>query len=118
MARNKTLRQYVAEAAQYAVETLDIERALVVRQARDEDRASAALQTGIGDEILNASREFALRAAAERLRSDANFAADVESMLYAHLEKIPSYISRYTNRLDTELARDEAIVKAAKDGGE
>jgi hypothetical protein len=25
--RNKTLSQYVAEAAQYAVETLDIERA-------------------------------------------------------------------------------------------
>jgi hypothetical protein len=118
MARTKTLRQYVDEAAQYAVETLDIERALVERQARDEDRASAALQTGIGDDILNASREFALRAAAERLRLDRNFAADVESMLYAHLENLPSYISPYTNRLDTELARDEAIVKAAKDGGE
>jgi hypothetical protein len=116
--RNKTLSQIVAEAAQYAVETLDIERALVVRQARDEDRASAALQTGIGDEILNASREFALRAAAERLRLDRNFAADVESMLYAHLEKLPSYISPYTNRLDTELARDEEIINAANGGGE
>lgn len=50
--RNKTLSQYVAEAAQYAVETLDIERALVVRQDRDEARASAALHTGVGDEIL------------------------------------------------------------------
>jgi hypothetical protein len=39
-------------------------------------------------------------------------------MLYAHLKNLPSYISPYTNRLDTELARDEAIVKAAKDGGE
>jgi hypothetical protein len=116
--RNKTLSQYVAEAAQYAVETLDIERALVVRQDRDEARASAGLHAGIGDEILNASREFALRAAAERLRSDANFAADVESMLYAYLEKIPSYISRYTSRLDAELARDEEIINAAKSGGE
>jgi hypothetical protein len=116
--RNKTLSQYVAEAAQYAVETLDIERALVVRQARDEDRASAALQTGIGDEILNASREFALRAAAERLRLDGSFAADVESMLYAHLEKLPSHTSPYTNRLDTELARDETIISAANGGKE
>jgi hypothetical protein len=116
--RNKTLSQYVAEAAQYAVETLDIERALVERQARDEDRASAALQTGIGDDILNASREFALRAAAERLRSDANFASDVESMLYAHLEKFPPYISRYTSRLGAELARDEEIINAANGGEE
>jgi len=116
--RNKTLSQYVAEAAQYAVETLDIERALVVRQARDEERASAALQTGIGDDILNASREFALRAAAERLRLDHNFAADVESMLYAHLEKIPSHTGPYTNRLDAELARDEEIINAANSGGE
>ena len=33
--RTKTLNEIAQEAAKYAVETLDIERALVVKQARD-----------------------------------------------------------------------------------
>ena len=36
--RTKTLNQIAQEAAKYAVEALDIERALVVKQARAEER--------------------------------------------------------------------------------
>ena len=53
--RTKTLNQIAQEAAKYSVETLDIERALVVKQARDEERASAVMCTGIGDDITNVS---------------------------------------------------------------
>lgn len=35
--RTKTLNQIAQEAAKYSVETLDIERALVVKQARDKE---------------------------------------------------------------------------------
>jgi len=36
--RTKTLSQIAQEAAKYAVETLNIERALVIKQSRDESR--------------------------------------------------------------------------------
>ena len=109
--RTKTLNQIAQEAAKYAVETLDIERALVVKQARDEERASVEMRTGIGDNIANICRESALLIAADLVRLDSNFIANIESKLYAYLENLPSYSSLYTNRLDAELAEDQRIIK-------
>ena len=111
--RNKTLNQIAQQAAKYAVETLDIERLLVVKQARDEERASAVLCTGIGDDIVNVSRESALLIASELVRLDVNLIANIESKLYTYLENLPSYSSLYTNRLEAELAEDQRIIKKA-----
>lgn len=109
--RTKTLNQIAQQAAKYAVETLDIERALVVKQARDEERASAALCTGIGNDIINACREASLVIAAELVRLDGHLIANIESKLYTYLENLPSYSSLYKNRLDAELAEDQRIIK-------
>ena len=107
--RTKTLNQIVQEAAEYAVETLDIERALVVKQARDEERASVEMRTGVGDDIVNICRESALLIAADLVRLDPHLIANIESKLYAYLENLPSYSSLYKNRLDAELAEDQRI---------
>ena len=109
--RTKTLNQIAQEAAKYAVETLDIERVLVVKQGRDEERASVEMRTGIGDDIVNICRESALLTAADLVRLDGHLIANIESKLYAYLENIPSYSSVYQNRLDAELAEDQRIVK-------
>ncbi len=109
--RTKTLNQIVQEAAKYAVETLDIERALVIKQARDEERASAVMCTGIGDDVVNICRELALLIAANLVRSDSHLIANIESKLYAYFENLPSCFSLYTNRLDAELAEDQRIIK-------
>ena len=103
--RTKTLNQIAQEAAKYAVETLDIERALVVKQA------SVEMRTGIGDDIANICRESALLIAADLVRLDSHLIANIESKLYAYLEKFPSYSSLYKNRLDVELAEDQRIIK-------
>ena len=109
--RTKTLNQIAQEAAKYAVETLDIERALVVKQARDEERASAVMCTGIGDDVVNICRESALLIAADLVRLDSHLIANIESKLYEYLENLPSYSSLYTSRLDAELAEDQRIIK-------
>ena len=109
--RTKTLNQIAQEAAKYAVETLDIERALVVKQARDEERASVEMLTGIGDDIANICRESALLIAADLVRLDSHLIVNIESKLYAYLENLPSYSSLYKNRLDAELAEDQRIIK-------
>lgn len=109
--RTKTLNQIAQEAVKYVVESLDIERALVIKQARDEERASAAMCTGIGDEITNVCRESALLIAADLVRLDGHLIANIESKLYAYLGNLPSYSSLYTNRLDAELAEDQRIIK-------
>lgn len=112
--RTKILHQMAQEAAKYSVETLDIERALVVKQARDEERASAVMCTGIGDDITNVCREYALLLAADLVRLDGHLIANIESKLYAYLENLPSYSSLYKNRLDAELAEDQRIIKKAR----
>ena len=109
--RTKTMNQIAQEAAKYAVETLDIERALVVKQARNEERLSVEMQTSIGDDITNICRESALLIAADLIRLDSHLIANIESKLYAYLENLPSYSSLYTNRLDFELAEDQRIIK-------
>ena len=100
--RTKTLNQIAQEAAKYAVETLDIERALVVKQARNEERLSVEMQTSIGDDITNICRESALLITADLIRLDSHLIANIESKLYTCLENLPSYSSLYTNRLDVE----------------
>jgi hypothetical protein len=116
--RTKTLNQIAQEAAKYAVETLDIERALVVKQARDEERASIEMRTGIGDNIANICRESALLIAADLVRFDSHLIANIESKLYTYLENLPSYSSLYTNRLDAELAEDHRIIKKTEEEAE
>ena len=112
--RTKTLNQIAQEAAKSAVETLDIERSLVVKQARDEERASVEMRTDIGDNIANICRESALLIAADLVRLDSHLIANIESKLYAYLEKFPSYSSLYKNRLDAELAEDQRIISAVE----
>ena len=113
--RTKTLNQIAQEAAKYAVETLDIERALVVKQARNEERLSVEMQTSIGDDITNICRESALLIAANLVILDSHLIADIESRLYEYLENLPSYSTLYTNRLDVELAEDQRIIKKTND---
>lgn len=69
------------------------------------------MRTGIGDNIANICRESALLIAADLVRLDSNFIANIESKLYAYLENLPSYSSLYTNMLDAELAEDQRIIK-------
>ena len=109
--RTKTLNQIAQEAAAYAVQTLDIERALLIKQAIDEERASVEMRTGIGDDIENICREYALLIAADLVRLNEHLIANIESKLYAYLENLPSYSSLYVNRLDAELAEDQRIIK-------
>ena len=113
--RIKTMNQIAQEAVKYAVETLDIERMLVIKQARDEERLSVEMQTGIGDDIVNICRESALLIAADLIRLDSHLIANIESRLYACLENLPSYSTLYTNRLDVELAEDQRIIKKTND---
>ena len=113
--RTKTMNQIAQEAAKYAVETLDIERALVVKQARTEERLSVEMQTSIGDDITNICREPALLITADLIRLDSHLIANIESKLYAYLENFPSYSSLYTNRLDVELAEDQRIIKKTEE---
>ena len=113
--RTKTLNQIAQEAAKYAVETLDIERLLVVKQTRDEEKASAVLCTEIGDNISNVCRESALLIIADLVRLDGHLISNIESKLYTYLENLPSYSSLYTNRLDAELAEDQRIIKNYKE---
>ncbi len=115
--RTKTLNQIAQEAAEYAVETIDIERALVVKQTRDEERASVKMRTGVGDDIVNICRESALLIAADLVRLDSHLTANIESELYAYLENLPSYSSLYKNRLDAELAEDQRIISAVMPAG-
>ena len=115
--RTKTLNQIAQEAVKYVVESLDIERALVVKQARDEERASVEMQTGIGDDIANICRESALLIAADLVRLDSHLIANIESKLYEYLENLPSYSSLYKNRLDAELAEDQRIISAVMPAG-
>ncbi|NLC26877.1 MAG: hypothetical protein GX777_09720 [Fastidiosipila sp.] len=112
--RTKTLNQIAQEAATYAVAILDIERALLVKQAIDEKKASVEMRTSIGGNIENICREYALLIAADRVRSDGHLIAKIESKLYAYLENLPSYSSLYKNRLDAELAEDKRIMKKTK----
>ena len=112
--RTKTLNQIAQEAAKYAVETLDIERSLVVKQGRDEERASVEMRTGIGDYIANICRESALLIAADLVRKDEHLIANIESKLYAYLENLPSYLGR-SNRLEDALAEDQRIIKKTKE---
>ena len=115
--RTKTMNQIAQEAAKYAVETLDIERALIVKQARTEERLSVEMQTGIGDDITNICRESALLIAADLIRLDSHLIANIESRLYAYLENLPSYSSLYKNRLDAELAEDQRSISAVRPAG-
>ena len=101
--RTKTMNQIAQEAAKYAVETLDVKRALV------------EMQTNIGDDITNICRESALLIAADLIKLDSHLIANIESRLYACLENLPSYSSLYTNRLDAELAEDQRVIKKTND---
>lgn len=80
--RNKTLNQIAQEAAKYVVETLEIERALVLKLRREEERASVEMRTGIGDDIVDVSREYALLIAIDWLKSESNLVANIEQKLY------------------------------------
>ena len=113
--RTKTLNQIAQEAATYAVAILDIERALLVKQAIDEKKASVEMRTSIGDHIENICREYALLIAADRVRSDGHLIAKIESKLYAYLENLPSYSSLFQTRLDAELAEDQRIIRKQMD---
>ena len=108
--RTKTLNQIAQEAATYAVAIPDIERALLVKQAIDEERDTVKTRRDLGGNIENICREYALLMAADRVRSDGHLIAKIESKLYAHLENLPSYFGR-SNRLDDELAQDQRIIK-------
>ena len=75
------------------------------------------MRTGIGDNIANICRESALLIAADLVRLDSHLIANIESKLYAYLEKFPSYSSLYKNRLDAELAEDQRIISAVMPAG-
>jgi len=61
--------------------------------ARDEERASVEMRTGIGDEITNVCRESALLIAAELVRLDGHLIANIESKLYGFVfRKINKFV--------------------------
>lgn len=105
--RNKTIQQLCIEAANYAIETLDIEKCLTIKLLRDTERAETQLCTGFDVDIEYEARRLALQLAANELLANRDFSASVESELYRLLEQ--QRIDGKT-RLDVELKRDEVIL--------
>lgn len=108
MMRTKTINRLCREAVVYAIETLDIERALVCKKERDERRAEAVMMTGIETDIQNKANEEALRYVAECIRLDTNIVQAIESKVYEFLS-VPAYGHINKTRLEIELDTDRRI---------
>jgi len=111
--RNKTLEETCQDAVKYVIETLDIERVLVVKKERDERRAEAKICAGIETDIENKSREIALLLSADIIRIS-GLATSIESQLYEWLSKIrmDGYLNK--TRLEIELDNDTKIKEIKK----
>lgn len=101
--RNKTIEQLCLDAAQYVIETIDIEKCLVTRLMRDTERAEIQLCTGFSVDIEYTARKEALQIAANTLLADKEFSAVIESAVYEVLimQRVDGRV-----RLDVELEYD------------
>ena len=80
--RNKTISELCVESAQYVIETIDIEKCLVIKLMRDTERAETQLCTGFDVDIEYIARKEALQVAANTLLANKDFATSVESAVY------------------------------------
>ncbi len=104
--RSKTIQQICVDAANYAIETLDIEKCLTIKLLRDTERAETQLCTGFDVDIEYEARKIALQVAADNLIANKVFSASIESELYRLLEY---QRTDGKTRLEVELKRDEVI---------
>jgi len=108
--RTKTIGELCRDSVNYAVETLDIERALVVKKERDERRAEPIICSVIDTDIENKSREFALLLAAEMVRKSPDLMSSIESQIYDWLSSMRAdgYVDK--TRLDIALDSDRRMM--------
>jgi|AZIF01.1.fsa_nt_gi hypothetical protein len=101
--RNKTINQICNDAAKYAIETLDIEKALTIKLIRDTERAETQMCTGFDVDIEYTARLKALEITAEQVRQWKDFIPSIESAVYDVLSKQKVYNK---TRLEVELEYD------------
>ena len=101
--RGKTIEQLCVEAANYVIETIDIEKCLTIKLMRDTERAEAQLCTGFDVDIEYTARKEALQIAANNILANKDFAASVESAVY---EVLSSQSVNGKSRLAVELEYD------------
>ena len=101
--RNKTIEQLCLDAAQYVIETIDIEKCLVTKLMRDTERAEIQLCTGFSVDIAYTARKEALQIAANTLLADNEFSAAIKSAVYdvLSMQRVDGRV-----RLDVELEYD------------
>lgn len=101
--RSKTIEKLCVDAAQYVIETIDIEKCLVTKLMRDTERAETQLCTGFDVDIEYTARREALQIAANTLLANRDFATSIESAVY---EVLSSQRVNGRARLDVELEYD------------
>ena len=104
--RQKTIQELCCDAAKYAIETLDIEKALTIKLMRDTERSETQMCTGFDVDIEYTARLKAIEIAAEQMRQWKDFIPNIESSVYQILEKQKS---NGKSRLDAELDFDGRI---------
>ena len=107
--RSKTIEKLCVEAAQYAIETIDIEKCLVAKLARDTERAETQLCTGFDVDIEYTAKKEALQIVANNLLANKDFARSIESAVYEILSR---QRINGKSRLDVELEHDGRISNA------
>lgn len=99
--RHKTIQELCCDAAKYAIETLDIEKALTVKLMRDTERTETQMCTGFDVDIEYIARLKALEITAEQVRQRNDFIPNIKSAVYQILEKQkPNGKSRLEIELD------------------
>lgn len=83
--RCKTIKQLCVEAANYVIETIDIEKCLTIKLMRDTERSEAQLCTGFDVDIEYAARKEALQIATNNILANRDFAMSIESAVYTVL---------------------------------
>ena len=104
--RQKTIQELCWDAAKYAIETLDIEKALTIKLMRDTERAETQMCTGFDVDIEYTARLKAIEIAIEQVRQWKDFIPNIESAVYQTLEK---QNSNGKSRLETELDLDARL---------
>lgn len=107
--RSKTIERLCVEAANYVIETIDIEKCLTVKLMRDTERAEAQLCTGFDVDIEFAARKEALQIAANNILANKDFATSIESAVY---EILNNQRVNGRPRLEIELEYDGRLKNA------
>jgi len=107
--RGKTIEQLCVEAANYVIETIDIEKCLTIKLMRDTERAEAQMCTGFDVDIEYTARKEALQIATNNILANKDFATSIESAVYKVLS---NQLANGKSRLEIELEHDGRLNNA------